>query len=94
MESLCAWFVRQFVHRLWWNDLPDQIARHGLLGTVCLFVGRVTLLGAVIGGGIGLVAGQADDAVLDCAAKGICGLGALALFVVIATLYIDPDRLI
>ena len=93
MESLCAWMIRQFVCRLWWDDLPDTIARQGPLETICQFVGRVTLLEAVVGGGIGLLLGKADDGLISCAANGICGLGGLALFIVVATLYLDPDRI-
>jgi hypothetical protein len=92
MESLCSWLIRQFVCRLWWDELPESIDRLGLLATTCRFVGRVTLLGAVLGGGIGLLLGKRDDGLIECAANGICGLGGLALFIVIATLYLDPDR--
>lgn len=56
-------------------------------------MGRATLLGAVFGGGIGLLAGKSQEALTDCVANGMLGLAGLALFIVMATLFIDPDRL-
>jgi hypothetical protein len=94
MESLCAWLIEKFVRTLWWDDLSATISQQGLPVTICSFVGRAVILGALVGGGIALLLGKADAELMDFAVNGICALGALALFVVIATLYIDPDSMI
>jgi len=93
METLLAALLRQFVSRLWWNRLPEEVEDGGPLPAILLFVGRATLLGLALGGGIGLLLGKPDRELLACAARGICGLGCLALFVIVATLFLDSDRL-
>lgn len=92
METLLSVLLRQFVSRLWWNRLPEDVERSGQLTAILLFVGRASLIGLAIGGGIGLLLGKADQELFACTARSICGLGGIALFVIIATLFLDPDR--
>ena len=93
MHEVLSIILRQFIGRLWWDELPERINERGILLTSLSFLGSTCLLGVAIGGLIGLLLNKNPAETADFALNGCFALGCVTLFVIAVTAFIGPDRL-